>query len=178
MTSSDELKDIDMNVYVQPGGILGGLLGRPLRFRVEEFAYIVSRRDHTLRRVEVEANSLSPKSEVYMPSRFERVPLRFSEVERILRRTRSHVLNVSRYPSIDFDVQRETPTAVEGVLHLHGESHMIQCKKTVEGAELVVRCPVSLSHFGILPYKLWLGLFSQGDEVEIETRIPSKALKL
>ncbi|KPA83846.1 putative mitochondrial hypothetical protein [Leptomonas pyrrhocoris] len=178
MSSSNELRDVDMYVYVLPAGLLGRYLGRPLRFRVDRFSFLVNRRERQLQQVVVEADSLMPQCEVHMPSRFERLPLTFSEVERLIRRTRSYVLNVSRYPLITFDVAANTEDSVQGALHLHGESHPIQCTKAVEGAELVVRCPVKMSEFHVPPFKLWMGLFSEADTVEVETRMPAKVLKL
>ncbi|KAG5478746.1 hypothetical protein LSCM1_06150 [Leishmania martiniquensis] len=178
MSSHNELKDVDMYVYVQPAGLLGRVLGRPLRLRVQQFSFLVSRREHTLERIEVGADSLLPQCEVHMPSRLERVPLTFSEVERVMRRTRGSVLDAPRYPLITYDVVANTSDAVRGTLKLHGESHAVECSKAVEGAELVVRCPVRLSQFHVPPYKLWLGLFTQADMVEVETRVPAKVLKL
>ncbi|KPI85650.1 hypothetical protein ABL78_5300 [Leptomonas seymouri] len=178
MSSSNELRDVEMYVYVQPAGLLGRWLGRSLRFEVKRFSFLVNRRERELRQVEVDADSLMPQCEVYMPSRFERLPLSFSEVERLIRRTRSYVLNVPRYPLITFDVAADTVDSVKGTLNLHGESHAIECTKTVEGAELIVRCPVKMRDFHVPPFKLWLGLFSQADTVEVETRVPAKVLKL
>lgn len=178
MSSSNELRDVDMYVYVQPAGLLGRYLGRPLRFNVQRFSFLVNRRERQVQQVEVDADSLMPQCEVYLPSRFERVPLNFSEVERLIRRTRNYVLNVPRYPLITYDVASSTEAAVKGTLHLHGESHTVECTKAVEGAELVVRCPVRMSEFNVPPYKLWLGLFSQADTVVVETRVPAKVLKL
>lgn len=178
MSSSSELRDVDMYVYVQPAGLLGRYLGRPLRFRVERFSFLVNRRERQVQQVEVDADSLIPQCEVYMPSRFERLPLNYGEVERLMRRTRGVVLNVPRYPLITFDVAANSEASVRGTLHLHGESHPIECTKAVEGAELVVRCPVKMSQFNMTPYKLWMGLFSEADTVEVETRVPAKALKL
>lgn len=178
MSSSSELRDVDMYVYVQPAGLLGRYLGRPLRFRVERFSFLVNRRERQVQQVEVDADSLMPQCEVYMPSRFERVPLNYSEVERLIRRTRGYVLNVPRYPLITFDVTANTEANVAGTLNLHGESHTVECTKAVEGAELVVRCPVKMSQFNVPPFKLWMGLFSEADTVEVETRVPAKVLKL
>ncbi|KAG5478550.1 hypothetical protein LSCM4_04783 [Leishmania orientalis] len=178
MSSNSELKDVDMYVYVQPAGLLGRLLGRPLRLKVQQFSFLVNRRERELQRVEVDADSLLPQCEVHMPSRLERVPLSFSEVERVMRRTRSFVLNAPRYPLIVYDVETNTSDTVKGTLNLHGESHTVECSKAVEGAQLVVRCPVRLSQFHVPPYKMWLGLFTQADTVEVETRVPAKVLKL
>ncbi|CAJ1026271.1 hypothetical protein Q4I30_004141 [Leishmania utingensis] len=178
LLSSSELKDVDMYVYVEPAGLLGRFLGRPLRLKVQKFSFLVNRREHELHRVVVEADSLLPQCEVYMPSRFERVPLSFHETERVMRRTRSYVLDTHRYPLITYDVEANTSDAVKGTLSLHGESHAVECSKAVEGAELVVRCPVRLSQFHVPPFKMWLGLFTQADTVEVETRIPAKVLKL
>ncbi|KAG5501315.1 hypothetical protein JIQ42_06316 [Leishmania sp. Namibia] len=178
MSSNSELKDVDMYVYVQPAGLLGRLLGRPLRLKVQQFSFLVNRRERELQRVEVDADSLLPQCEVHMPSRQERVPLSFSEVERVMRRTRGFVLNAPRYPLIVYDVETNTSDAVKGTLNLHGESHAVECSKAVEGAQLVVRCPVRLSQFHVPPYKMWLGLFTQADTVEVEARVPAKVLKL
>ncbi|GET88804.1 hypothetical protein, conserved [Leishmania tarentolae] len=178
MSSSSELKDVDMYVYVEPAGLLGRFLGRPLRLKVQQFSFLVNRRERALQSVEVNADSLFPQCEVYMPSRFERVPLNFSEVERVMQRTRNYVLNAPRYPLITYEVEADTSDAVKGTLSLHGVSHTVECNKAVEGAELVVRCPVRLSQFHVPPFKMWLGLFTQADTVEVETRIPAKVLKL
>ncbi|KAL7708968.1 hypothetical protein N2W54_004207 [Lotmaria passim] len=178
MSSSSELRDVDMYVYVQPAGLLGRYLGRPLRFKVQRFSFLVNRRERMLQQVEVDADSLVPQCEVYMPSRFERLPLNYSEVERLIRRTRNYVLNVPRYPLITYDVSENTEASVRGTLNLHGESHAVECIKVVEGAELVVRCPVKMSEFHVPPFKLWMGLFTQADTVEVETRVPAKVLKL
>ncbi|KAG5504845.1 hypothetical protein GH5_05476 [Leishmania sp. Ghana 2012 LV757] len=178
MSSNSELKDVDMYVYVQPAGLLGRFLGRPLRLKVQQFWFLVNRRERELQRVEVDADSLLPQCEVHMPSRLERVPLSFSEVERVMQRTRSFVLNAPRYPLIVYDVETNTSDAVKGTLNLHGESHAVECSKAVEGAQLVVRCPVRLSQFHVPPYKMWLGLFTQADTVEVETRVPAKVLNL
>ncbi|CAG9574382.1 conserved hypothetical protein [Leishmania major strain Friedlin] len=178
MSSNSELKDVDMYVYVEPAGLLGRFLGRPLRFKVQQFSFLVNRRERALQRVEVNADSLYPQCEVHMPSRFERVPLSFSEVERVTQRTRSYVLDAPRYPLITYDVEADTSDAVKGTLSLHGASHTVECSKVVEGAELVVRCPVRLSQYHVPPFKMWLGLFTQADTVEVETRIPAKVLKL
>ncbi|KAG5504461.1 hypothetical protein JKF63_04913 [Porcisia hertigi] len=178
MSSSSELKDVDMYVYVEPAGFFGRFIGRPLRLKVQRFSFLVNQRERALQRVEVDADSLLPQCEVYMPSRFERVPLSFGEMERVMRRTRSYVLDAPRYPLITYDVESNTSDAVKGTLRLRGESRAVECSKQVEGAELVVRCPVRMSEFHVPPYKLWLGLFTQADTVEVETHIPAKALKL
>ncbi|KAK7196038.1 YceI-like domain containing protein [Novymonas esmeraldas] len=178
MSSSNELRDVDMYVYVGPAGLLGRFLGRPLRLKVQEFAFVLDRRGRELQRVEVDAGSLVPQCEVYMPSRLERLPLSLSEMERVMTRTRGAVLNVPRYPHISYTVEVNAPEAVRGALSLRGETHTVECSKTIEEAEVVVRCPVRMSEFHVPPFKLWLGLFTQADTVEVETRIPAKALKL
>lgn len=112
-------------------------------------------------------------------SRFEeRVPLTISESSKLVRRARGYVLDVPRYPYVQFDVEAEDPAGITGTLHLHGESHQIKCHKAVEGTELAVRCPVSLKQFGIVPFTLWVGLFGVADTVLVETRVPATALKL
>lgn len=202
VSSRRELKDVDMFIYTDPAGLLGRILGRCLRFRVSDFSFVVDRRQPTvLRRVEVDADSIRGECEVYAPSRnrrharfsstgssgadgaadstrFERLPLTYSEIERLRRRVRGSVLNVPRYPLIEFEVASETPSAIEGVLSLHGESKNIKCSRQVEGGQLVVQCPISLKDFHIIPYSLWFGLFSVADKVIVETRVPASVLKL
>ncbi|EPY32896.1 hypothetical protein STCU_02588 [Strigomonas culicis] len=175
LSSERELAAVDMYVYTQPAGLLGRLVGRALRFRVERFLVDLGR-DGALPRVEVDAESLRPQCEVYPTTKFERAPLGYAEVERLQRRTRGYTLDAPRYPTITFDTTASREDAVEGVLCLRGASQPIRCTKAVEGAEVVVRCPLSLAAFNVPRYSLWLGLFSVSDAVEVETRIPSKTI--
>ncbi|CCW65069.1 unnamed protein product [Phytomonas sp. EM1] len=179
LSSEDELKRVQMHVYTKPAGFLGRLIGRALRFRIEDFSYIVNRKDGGLVRVEVGANSIVPECEVYQDAvRSERVSLTFSETTRLRRRINTNVLNVARYPVAEFDVESDERDAVKGVLHLHGQSHPIICVKQVVAHDLLVRCPISMSKFNVPSYGIWLGLFSVADEVDVETRISLNALKL
>lgn len=175
LSSERELAAVNMYVYTQPAGLLGRLVGRALRLRVERFLVDLDK-DRALPVVEVDAESLQPQCEVYPTSKFERVPLSYNEVERVQRRTRGYTLDVPRYPTITFETTASTESSVEGALCLHGQTHPIRCTKAVEGAEVVVRCPISLAAFNVPRYSLWLGLLSVADTVEVETRIPSKII--
>lgn len=202
LNSDRELRQVQMHVITQPAGLLGRMIGRPLCFRVGSFSYLVSS-NRLLQRVEVEADSLIPLCEVrkakaaadggtaappasqdaamkpFEGYRFEeRVPLTLSESSKLIRRVRGYVLDAPRYPYVEFDVEAEEADRIRGTLHLHGESHTISCAKVVDGTDLLVRCPVSMQQFGVVPFKLWLGLFSVADTVLVETRVPATALKL
>ncbi|KEG14458.1 hypothetical protein DQ04_00461120 [Trypanosoma grayi] len=177
VTNSKELRDVDMYVYAQPAGLLGRYIGRALRLRVERFAYVVDANHRMLRRVEVDADSLLPQCEVDS-GKFERLGLNFSEVERVAIRTRRHVLDAPRYPRIVYSVEQETPEEVVGSLQLHGETHTVRCSKTLEGPELIVRCPINAREFNVPTYTHMFGLFSVSPHVEVETRVPLKVLKL
>lgn len=177
LQSKTDLRDVDMFVYTHPTGILGRLIGRALRLRVQSFSWTIRRRDRSLRQVCVQTESLVPQCEVLDDNRKqERIALTSSESGRVLRRVRNAVLHTARYPEASFDVTQDSVDRVEGTLHLHGESHAIVCTKHVEAGELLVRCPVRMSQFHITPYRLWLGLFSVADTVEVETRIPAHVL--
>ncbi|CAD2220776.1 hypothetical protein AGDE_07837 [Angomonas deanei] len=196
--SSRELKQVDMYVYTNPGGLLGRLMGRALRFSVKDFSFYM-RQKGELQRVVVAADSLVPQCEVFQDTRQERTRLGYQEAERLTRRTTKFTLEAARYPTIEFQVDKEktrqqtappkkkssaSGNAVEelppvvGTLSLRGESHPIRCSRVVDGAEMIIDCPLSLSRFNIPKYKLWLGLFTVGDEVTVQTRVPVTALKL
>ncbi|KAF5221521.1 hypothetical protein ECC02_005408 [Trypanosoma cruzi] len=177
VTSSKELRDVEMYVYTLPAGLLGRYIGRALRFRVERFAYDIDAASRSLKRVEVEADSLLPQCEVDR-CKFERLLLNFSEVERLSRRVRSYVLDAPRYPRIFYDVEQETKDHIDGSLQLHGETHPVRCSKTMEGPELVVRCPIDSWAFNVPRYSILFGLFSVSQHVEVETRLPLKAMNL
>ncbi|RNF27592.1 uncharacterized protein Tco025E_00153 [Trypanosoma conorhini] len=177
VTSSKELRDVDMYVYTLPAGLLGRYIGRALRFRVERFAYDVDPAGRSLRRVVVEADSLLPQCEVDR-RKFERLLLNFSEVERLSRRVRSYTLDAPRFPRILYEVERETQEHLEGSLQLCGETRPVRCSKALEGPELVVRCPIDTREFNVPRYSILFGLFSVSPHVEVETRVPLKVLRL
>lgn len=167
-----------MHVYIQPSGFLGWLVGRALRFRVHDFTYTLGGKDGELRHVEVVADSLIPECEVHRDTLNERLGLTYSETGRVLRRMRGFVLETQQYPLVEYEVTEETTTHIDGRLTLHGVERPVRCTKVVEGTDVVVRCPVTLGGHQMKPYKLWLGLFSVKDEVQVVTRVPASALKL
>ncbi|CBH13354.1 hypothetical protein, conserved [Trypanosoma brucei gambiense DAL972] len=182
-STSSELRGVDMFVYTLPSGVLGRFIGRALRFRVDRFNFSTgpsadgNDKRRSLKSVEVEANSLSPLCEVDK-FQFERLPLTVSEVVRLERRTRDYVLDVTRYPRILYTVEEETPTEVKGTLELRGERKAITCTKSVEGPELIVRCPIDTREFNIPSYSLMYGVFGVSPHVQVETRIPLRAVQL
>ncbi|KAG8349155.1 hypothetical protein ERJ75_001235300 [Trypanosoma vivax] len=182
LNTSPELNGVEMFVYTRPAGLIGRWIGRSLRFGVRRFAFITEGQGTAnggspLKRVEVEANSLVPLCEVDM-NKFERLPLTISEVMRVEKRTRESVLDAPRYPRIVYTLDGETDSEIAGVLDLHGERHAVSCSKTVDGPELVVRCPIDARNFKIPMFSIMQGLFSVSPHVEVETRIPSRVLKI
>ncbi|RNF10286.1 hypothetical protein TraAM80_01629 [Trypanosoma rangeli] len=166
-----------MYVYTLPAGLLGRYIGRALRFRVERFAYYLDLTGRSLRRVEVEADSLQPQCEVDH-RKFERLLLNFLEVERLSKRTCSYTLDAPRFPRIIYNLEQETTDHLEGSLQLRGETHPVRCSKMLEGPELVVRCPIDTREFNVPRYSILFGLFSVSQHVEVETRVPLKVVKL
>lgn len=80
-SSSSIVGQIDFYAYVSPAGLLGRLIGRCLRFRVERYRATVKPPPSSsttpsdplylgLQRVEIEAESLHPDYEVYTPKTF------------------------------------------------------------------------------------------------------------
>nr|CCC92112.1 conserved hypothetical protein [Trypanosoma congolense IL3000] len=183
-SASSEMEGVDMFVYTLPTGLLGRVVGRALRFRVERFAFTVnsastsssSGKGCSLKSVDVDADSLAALCEVDRLG-LERVPLTLSEVMRVERRTREYVLDSAHYPRIVYTVERETPHEIKGMLELHGERKPVVCTKTVEGPELVVRCPIDTRQFNIPSYGLLLGVLSVSPHVRVETRVPLKVLQ-
>ncbi|EPY32859.1 hypothetical protein AGDE_08475 [Angomonas deanei] len=159
--SSRELKQVDMYVYTNPGGLLGRLMGRALRFSVKDFSFYM-RQKGELQRVVVAADSLVPQCEVFQDTRQERTRLGYQEAERLTRRTTRFTLDAARYPTIEFQVDKEKHDSKpphrkrrvvrvgmpwrscrpwSGTLSLRGESHPIQCSRVVDGAEMIIDCP-------------------------------------
>lgn len=176
--STRELRDVQMHVYTQPAGLIGNLLGRALKIRVDRFSYeysVAPSGVKQLQRVSADVDSLVPVADVD-ERKFERLLLSLSEVERVGRRTRSNVLNAPRFPEVHFDVESETDAEIKGTLRLHGESGPVTCKKQVEGSELVVSCKFNYTAFGVPVYKHLFGLLAVAPEVEVVSRVPAKVL--
>lgn len=177
LSSSKELKDVQMHVYTRAGGLLGRFLGRDLKIRVDGFevTYDNNSGRKIVKDVLVDADSLAPVAEVN-DKRFERLYLTLSEAERVSRRTKSAILDVARFPVIRYTVDREDESSIDGRLHFRGEEHPLRCDKRVEGPELVVTCPIDYTKHGAHPYRHMLGLFSVKGTVDVVTRIPVKIL--
>jgi hypothetical protein len=179
LSSSKELKDVQMNVFTHAGGLIGRFLGRDLKLRVDGFEVtygidaVTGRK--TVKDVLVDAESLAPVADVN-EKHFERLYLTLSEAERVSRRTKNAVLDVTRFPSIRYRVEREDEDSFHGQLHLRGEEHPVRCDKRLEGPELVITCPVDYTQHGAPQYSHLLGLFSVRPTVEVVTRVPVKLL--
>jgi hypothetical protein len=179
LSSSKELKDVQMNVYTRAGGLIGRFLGRDLKIRIDGFEvmYDVDRVTgrKSVRDVVVDADSLSPVADVN-ENRFERLYLTLTEAERVARRTKNAILDVTRYPTVEYRVDREEEHYFEGQLRMRGIEQPLRCEKKLEGPELIVTCPVDYTKHGALPYKHLLGLLSVKPTVDVVTRIPVKML--
>lgn len=179
LSSSKELKDVQMHVYTRASGLIGRFLGRDLKIRIDGFevTYVedAATGRKAVRDVVVDSDSLSPMADVN-ENRFERLYLTLTEAERVARRTKNAILDVSRYPHVEYRVDHEDEHYFQGQLRMRGIEQPLRCEKKLEGPELVVTCPIDYTQHGALPYKHLLGLFSVKPTVEVVTRIPVKLL--
>lgn len=180
LSSSKELRDVQMHIYTKPSGIIGRLIGRALKIRVDRFEYGVESGpdgEKVLRRVTVDTDSLVPVADVD-ERKFERLLLSLSEVERVGRRMKTVCLDTFHYPQVVFRVEKDSPDSVSGELELRSVKHPLVCTKVVEGPELVVTCPIKYTDWDVPGYTHMFGLLGVRNQVEVVTRVPMKVFSL
>lgn len=179
VTSADYLKDVQFFIFANANGFIGSFIGRNLKFRMDRFTVDYYRDKVTgetkLSKVVCSTNSLLAMTEVDK-NYFDRVPLTYAECIKVDRRTTRDILECDRYPHIIYEVQSETATETVGTLSLHGNSQLVKCTKTFEGPELIFRCPIVQSQFGIRPFSFMFGAIGVVDKVDIQVRVPTKLL--
>jgi hypothetical protein len=169
--SSKELKQCQLNVYTQPAGLIGSLIGRALKFEASSFRFFIrDRKTPQLLSVEVDASSLEPTTEVN-ERKMDRVALLDHEVYKLHHRVRD-LLSMREFPLIRFVVTKEDSESLEGDLTLRDQTRPIRCLKKVEGVELVTTCMVKYTDFGVPVYQHLFGAFRVHDVVEVESRVP------
>jgi hypothetical protein len=179
-SSALELSSAEMFVFVKAAGILGRLVGRDTKLRVDKFYFDYFRPQASappqLLAVRCASNSILALSEVDS-NRFDRVPLTFEECVKMDRRTRSFVLDAERYPEIHYAVETETPTSIEGSLSIRGHTAPVKCTKVKNEAELIVECGLKLSELMLPTYGVLGGLMKVSDDVLVQMRVPNAVLE-
>ena len=181
VSSAVELSPVEMYVFVKAAGLIGRLVGRDIKMKVDKFFFDYCRPQGSggpaqLLGVRCASNSLLSLSEVD-GNRFDRVPLTFEECVKIDRRTRTFVLDSERFPEIHYIVHSETPEAIEGSLNVRGAVAPVRCSKLRNEAELVVECGVKLSDLKLPSYGILGGLLRVHDDVAVQVRVPKTTLE-
>jgi hypothetical protein len=86
----------------------------------------------------------------------------------------SEILQVRRYPEIEFDGAVEgagPPWAVAGELRLVGRARPLRLQLSVAGEEVVGRVRLTASEYGIQPYRALGGALRLQDRVEVAVRL-------
>ena len=179
-TSHDLFQDVQFFVFTKASGLLGRMIGRNLKLRVDRFVIDYSREPSASNEVRIgkvicPANSILAMSEVDN-NKFDRIPLTYAECVKVDRRVDHQFLESSKYPTIVYEVQSENRHELVGTLSCHGSAQLVKCTKEDQGAELVVTCPIIQSQFGITPFSALFGLIAIEDKVELQIRVPSKLL--
>ena len=175
-TNSGALHEMEINLYTKAAGLIGNILGRDLKIHVENFSvdYNVTSRQPLL--VHVPLATLRCECEVDSERR-ERVPLSFAEMQKVDARVRS-ALRSHIFPEASFLVTEDSSDRTVGVLTVAGEQSELTCVKVVESPFLMVRCPVSMKKFRVVPHSMFFGAFRVEDEILVEAKVPLKLVGL
>eukprot|EP00744_Colponema_vietnamica_P012801 GILI01017956.1.p1 GENE.GILI01017956.1~~GILI01017956.1.p1 ORF type:complete len:190 (+),score=34.09 GILI01017956.1:145-714(+) len=176
------LKGVTINAHVAPAGLLAPLMGHHLRCIVGKFSidYFKDRTSGMVSLKKVICDAAHVTAIEYTDANHVDLKGKMSDADRsqISTKIKSHdypILQASSFPSVVFDVQSETATEAVGWLTLKGRTEPLICTKTYTDTELIVRCPIIQSKWGMPRYTL-LGLLTVGDQVDIEARVPRTLL--
>ena len=175
-SSMIELQQVEQYFITRPEGLIGSVIGRWLKFRMNRFFfhYVEESGQKKLRKVRVDLSSLEAMSEVY-PNMFDRAHLPVATRQKLNVRAARH-LRSDLYPYAEFTVEEETDKTISGSLNLHGKTNPVTCTKEFAPGQLVVKCPVDMRKFLIDQPKHLRGFLATGSEVTVITKVPTKLL--
>lgn len=149
-------------VFTFKEGLLSAV-AHDLKLKATKFSLEV---DGSTARLDLEAGSLrvvtAMKDGADSPSAI--APSKFGEIEK---NAFDDVLQVKKFPSIQFNATQVTDTEVVGKLTLHGQTHEVRGRRTGNAAEF----RIDQRTFGIKPYSAMLGALKVKPEVVVKVRV-------
>lgn len=149
-------------VFTFKEGLLSAV-AHDLKLKATKFTLDV---EGTTARLELEASSIrmvsSMKDGAENPSA---IPSsKYGEIEK---NAATDVLQVKKYPSIQFFTTAVTDTEVVGQLTLHGETHEVRGRRSGQSAEF----RIDQRQFGIKPFSAMLGALKVKGEVTVKVTL-------
>jgi YceI-like domain len=155
-----------INVYTYRAGLLARL-AHDLRFTFWRHEVTVQGR-----RVRGSCATDSFRVDGTMTARgLDRRGLSFNDRHMITTAVRDEVLQIDKYPRVEFDgeVAGDAPgrLRVQGTLQIRGQSRTVESALTVQGDRLRTAFELTLTEFGIAPFKALAGAITLRDRVRI-----------
>lgn len=169
-------QNANIQVFVRrQSGTLLSRMGHDIKLRVSRFQ-IDADFAHGQVSAHIDAASLEPVDAITWDDKQETGALNEGDRHEIKQKLNNDVLEVERYPTIEFEASSvestDTGWHVVGSLELHGQAHEVEFDVVGESGRARVETVVDHTDYGIEPYSAMLGSLKVAPELYVRVETP------